>query len=113
MSGKDRTKEAISELRKQKDRLSALKVLELRLQGQQKDAEMQQRYDELRIATTATSTAWNALTEDERIVLDGFYLNRRPGHIQRLQDQLGYGDSNIYRLKRRALNKFIFILFGE
>ena len=53
-----------------------------------------------------------ALTDRERKVLDGFYVNRMALHIDRLCGELGYERSQIYRIHDEALKKFTLSQFG-
>ena len=52
------------------------------------------------------------LTEDERVVLDKFYINRPTRHIDRLCDELHYEKTRIYEIKDIALRKFTLSRYG-
>lgn len=52
------------------------------------------------------------LTEEERAVLNGFYMNRGNRYIDRLIDQLHLEKSSIYRLKDRALENYALFAYG-
>ena len=52
------------------------------------------------------------LSEREKRVLDGFFMKRCYGHVERLADELGYDNSHIYRIKDEALKKFTLAMFG-
>ena len=52
------------------------------------------------------------LSEREKRVLDGFFMHRSYGHVERLADELGYDNSHIYRIKEDALKKFTLEMFG-
>lgn len=52
------------------------------------------------------------LTEEERKVLNGFYVNRTTRHIDRLCDELHFEKSRIYEIKDRALRKFTIAMYG-
>lgn len=54
----------------------------------------------------------NTLTEDERKVLDGFYINKTTRHIDKLCDTLHCEKSTVYRLKDSALYKFTIAMYG-
>lgn len=53
-----------------------------------------------------------ALTDRERRVLDGFYVDRRGQHVERLCEELGYEERNIYNIKDEALKKFTLSMYG-
>lgn len=52
------------------------------------------------------------LSDRERRVLDGFFMRRSYGHVERLADELGYEERNIYKIKDEALLKFTLAMFG-
>ena len=53
-----------------------------------------------------------ALTEEERDVLDCFYINSQNRSIESLKQKLGYEKSQIYRIKDRALYVFTISCYG-
>lgn len=53
-----------------------------------------------------------ALTEDERKILDRFYINRSKGYIERLCDELFVSKTELYRQKDEALKKFTMVCYG-
>ena len=54
----------------------------------------------------------NHLTEEERRVLEGFYMNRSSRHIDKLCDELHFEKSRIYEIKDRALHMFTIAMYG-
>lgn len=52
------------------------------------------------------------LDDQERLVLERFYINRCPGYIDRLCQELGYERAQVYRKKDAALYKFTVALYG-
>ena len=56
--------------------------------------------------------ALSMLDDQERLVLERFYINRCPGYIDRLCEELGYERAQIYRKKDAALYKFTVTLYG-
>lgn len=52
------------------------------------------------------------LTDDERRILDRFYINRQKGHAERLMDELHIEQTHVYRRKDAALRKFTLALYG-
>jgi len=59
-------------------------------------------------------SAWGTLTDTEQIILREFYMgeNLRSGASARLQSRLNYGESNIDKLRRKALSRLTLSLFG-
>lgn len=57
-------------------------------------------------------TALAMLSDVERLVLDRFYINRPPEHVERLCEELGYEARNIYKLKDAALQRFTYAMYG-
>ena len=54
----------------------------------------------------------SALDDEERLVLDRFYIHRYRGHVERLIDELGVEAKMVYRRKDRALRRFTMALYG-
>lgn len=54
----------------------------------------------------------SALTDEERRVLDLFYIHRTRGHVEILMEELHLETSQIYRIKDAALYKFTTTLYG-
>lgn len=52
------------------------------------------------------------LTEEERTVLDKFYINRPRRHIDELCESLNYERTRIYEIKEKALRKFTLSCYG-
>ncbi len=59
-----------------------------------------------------TKRALAALSEDERRILELFYINRQHGYIDRLCDELCVERSRVYTLKDEALRKFCLATCG-
>lgn len=53
-----------------------------------------------------------ALTEEERLVLDRFYIHRIRGHVERLSGELGLESKMVYRRKDSALRRFTVAMYG-
>ena len=56
--------------------------------------------------------ALGSLTEEERLVLELFYIRRRKDHVGELKQRLGYESSTIYRIKDTALKRLSERLYG-
>ena len=54
----------------------------------------------------------SALDDEERLVLDRFYIHRHRGHVERLVDELGVEAKMVYRRKDKALRHFTMALYG-
>ena len=53
-----------------------------------------------------------ALTDEERKILERFYINRSKGYIDRLCDELFVSKTELYRQKDEALKKFTIVCYG-
>lgn len=53
-----------------------------------------------------------ALNDTERLVLDRFFIHRSKDHIDRLIQELGVEQSQIYRIKDQALYNFTINMYG-
>lgn len=53
-----------------------------------------------------------ALSENERMVLDAFFIHKRKNHVGWLCEELGYEQAQIYRLKDEALYRFTMAQYG-
>lgn len=54
-----------------------------------------------------------ALTDDERLVLDRFYINPHKGSVERLCDELSLERAGVYKRKDKALRHFTVVLYGK
>ena len=52
------------------------------------------------------------LAEDERLVLDRFYINPAKGNVERLCMELGCEQATVYRRREQALRRFTLSLYG-
>lgn len=62
----------------------------------------------LRIVENALRT----LDDEERMILDRFYINRHRGHAERLAEELCVEKAQVYRKKDKALRHFALALYG-
>ena len=53
------------------------------------------------------------LSQEERLVLDRFYIHRESGHVERLCEELIMEKSQVYNIKNRALVKLARMLHGQ
>ena len=52
------------------------------------------------------------LTEDEKTILEYFYIARQYNHVQKLMDKLHISQAGVFRAKDAALKKFTMSLYG-
>lgn len=75
--------------------------------------------EELR-STYATAQSWvkvvnsglAVLTDEERNILDKFYINPIKGNVDRLCEELHLEKTRVYELRNNALKKFTLALYG-
>ena len=60
----------------------------------------------------AMDRAMEMLSDGERSVLQRFYVDRKPGYLDVLCDELGYEERQIYNIKDEALRKFTLAMYG-
>jgi hypothetical protein len=53
-----------------------------------------------------------SLSDQERHVLDRFYVERTKDYLERLMDETGYEQAQVYRIKNDALYKFTIEMYG-
>ena len=54
----------------------------------------------------------SALDEDDRLVLDRFYIHRHKGACERLCEELDREKAQVYRRRDKALRRFTLALYG-
>lgn len=59
-----------------------------------------------------TERGLNSLSEDEKTILEYFYISRPYNHISRLMDKLHISQAGVFRAKDAALKKFTMSLYG-
>ena len=59
-----------------------------------------------------TAAGLEVLTDDERKVLDRFYINPARGNVDRLCEEFGIEKSQVYARKDSALHHFTICLYG-
>lgn len=69
------------------------------------------------IATAESLTALverglSSLREEERRILEAFYMSERPKTVRQVKEELGYATRSIYRLRDNALKKFTLAMYG-
>ena len=74
--------------------------------------ELTQNYDIVKLQIEAIEKGLSVLEEDELLILERFYINRRTGFLERLCEELHLEQSQIYRKKDAALRKFVTAMYG-
>lgn len=75
--------------------------------------ELERRLEMTRQWVGAVEDALAALTDEERLVLDRFYIHPEPGYIELLCEELGIENPpGVYKRKDRALRRFVMALYG-
>lgn len=59
-----------------------------------------------------TQRCLDALTEEERLILERFYICRSQGWAEELMEQLYIERTEVYRRKDNALRKFTKVMYG-
>ena len=57
-------------------------------------------------------SAMSVLDEEERHILDRFYIHRAKGNVERLCDELHLEKTRVYELKDKAIRHFTLALYG-
>lgn len=65
-----------------------------------------------RALVAQVDSALAALDEQERLLLEGLYIHRAKGNVQRLCEQLNVEQSTLYRRRDAALRQFTIALYG-
>lgn len=74
--------------------------------------ELKAAHDNAEAWMRTVNGALAVLTDDERHILDRFYINRQKGHAERLMEEMNLEKSQVYYRKDAALRKFTLALYG-
>lgn len=76
---------------------------------------LQERYQQAVEYMAWFEPAWNVLSDEERLILQEFYMsgNQRSGATTRLQAELSYSDRQVERLRHKSLTRLSILLFGK
>lgn len=74
--------------------------------------ELKKKIRHVKSCVSAVDAALEALTPCERKVLGRFYIHREGDYVGNLCEELHFERSSVYRLKKIALQKFIFAMYG-
>lgn len=75
-------------------------------------AELERQLEEARIWCRTVENALSVLTDQERLVLNRFYIRPAKGNVDRLCEELHLEKSRIYSLKNQALEHVTRALYG-
>ena len=73
---------------------------------------LERRLKNTREAVERIERGLAGLDDRERLVLQRFYITREDGYLDRLMDETGYAQAQIYRLKDKALSRYVRIMWG-
>jgi hypothetical protein len=76
---------------------------------------MQERYRQAIEYMAWFEPSWGSLTDNEQLIIQEFYMNGslKSGANARLQQKLDYSESQIDKLRSKALIRLSFLLFGK
>lgn len=74
--------------------------------------ELKRAFDQARIWVDLTNAALDVLSDDERLILDRFYIHPAKGNVDRLCEELGIEKPTAYRRRDKALRRFTICLYG-
>ena len=77
-----------------------------------KKQELEDNLERAQQCVDIVTGALNALDQEERHILDRFYINPAKGNVSRLCEELYIEQSAVYRRKDAALRKFTIALYG-
>lgn len=77
-----------------------------------KKQELEDNLDRAQLCVDMVTGALQTLTQEERHILDRFYINPAKGNLDRLCDELFLEKSAAYRRKDAALRRFTIALYG-
>ena len=77
-----------------------------------KREELKSNYRIAKREVSLTEKGLNALTDDERHILELFFINRPKDHIERLMDEFCISKPVLYRRKDDALKAFTIAVYG-
>ena len=77
-----------------------------------KKQELEDNLDRAQLCVDMVTGALQTLNQEERLILDRFYINAAKGNVDRLCGELWLEQSAVYRRKDAALRKFTIALYG-
>ncbi len=74
--------------------------------------ELERQLREIHTSLAGIQEALEALSQEDQLILDRFYINPMSGGADRLCEELNVERSSVYRRKERALRRFTMAFFG-
>ena len=74
--------------------------------------ELERALEQAKLWVDIVDGGLGVLDDEERLVLDRFYIHRGKGNVSRLCEELAVEQSSIYRRRDAALRKFTVALYG-
>lgn len=74
--------------------------------------ELERSLEQAKMWVALVDAGWEILTEEERLILERFYVHPEKGNVDRLCGELGVEQSSVYRRRDRALYHFTVCLYG-
>ena len=74
--------------------------------------ELKRRLKEARLLVAQVDKALAVLDDEERLVLDRFYIHRAKGNVGELCERLNVEQATVYRKRDSALRRFTIALYG-
>ncbi len=74
--------------------------------------ELKRRLKEARLWLSQVDKALAVLDDEERLILDKFYIHRAKGNVGDLCERLNVEQSTVYRKRDNALRRFTIALYG-
>ena len=75
--------------------------------------ELQRRLTDARRWVDIVDGGLAVLSDEDRLVLDRFYIHPMRGNVERLRNELGLEDErSVYKRKDKALRRFTVALYG-
>ena len=74
--------------------------------------ELKRNLDIAKHEISITEKGLAKLTEEERLILTRFFIQKQRGHVERLCDELYISKTQLYKKKEAALKKFTMVCYG-
>lgn len=74
--------------------------------------ELERSLEQVKMWVALVDAGLEILTEEERLILERFYINPAKGNVDKLCGELGVEQSSVYRRRDRALHHFTVCLYG-
>lgn len=74
--------------------------------------ELERALERATVETKRVEAAMKGLNDEQRLLLDRFYMHRTKDYIDRLCEETGYERTQVYKRKDDALHEFTLRLYG-